>query len=597
MDFLKYNEIPAANSGEKGTLYCLDLPALLDEFKNDSVLQYDFMRFTACLQGLLNRENPTLFVDYVEDTDRFWFNYLRQPEKQLFGFQCRPIATVDDFFQTFSTQICSCGLLVWDAAVYATANVAVSVCSVEGYLPVRGSSPILRLVQEKTGASVRMDLTGKFTGTGVIPDTKRPSSGSKKCDAYLWAMELYLDRLSDCLLANIPDAMPWDLDKEPAFPDLQNTAMMNLDYYTSKKVFLFDLSPWGDEVPNDDPEQPLGCDKATFLELLQRMYDRSGGQKIISVSGFVPWHLKYTTYKKNGRHHEVESEWQYVELLSAYNCILDADGIGFISLPNTSIYCRCTIQEKLKNNRPAEIAAYDPDKIYVLMYMGDYDSAVWTSRFSPKFWNDPAHGSVPLAWPFNPNLSDRVPMTFEYVYHYKTANDYFVGGDSGAGYLNPTLLCEPRKHSDNPSGMQVWIEHCLKYYQKLDLDITGFLLNGALPITEDVLKAYAEISPAGNGIHHYKPEEITMYQDVPFVTAETLIAGQDGDPEGTLDRTLQLIQDANGRKFFILRSVLCSPGFMKNLVEGMKERNPAIEVVDPYTFFHHVCTAHLKDGK
>ena len=47
---------------------------------------------------------------------------------------------------------------------------------------------------------------------------------------------------------------------------------------------------------------------------------------------------------------------------------------------------------------------------------------------------------MPIAWAFNPNLSDRVPYVFDHIYKTKTSNDWFIAGDSGAGYLNPTLL-------------------------------------------------------------------------------------------------------------------------------------------------------------
>ena len=216
--------------------------------------------------------------------------------------------------------------------------------------------------------------------------------------------------------------------------------------------------------------------------------------------------------------------------------------------------------------------------------MGDYDSAVWTARFLPKWWTDPCHGSRPLAWPFNPNLSDRVPMVFEYAYEYKKDNDFFTGGDSGAGYLNPTLLLEPRKHSDNPSGMQLWIEHNKKYYQKMDLDITGFLLNGALPIDDRVLDAYCEISPAGTGIHNYANCKI-LHKNGVFFDVATFIAGQDGDPDGVYARTMERIHAVDAPQFHALRSVLCSPTYMENLISRMQESDPDIEVVDPYTFF------------
>jgi len=52
-----------------------------------------------------------------------------------------------------------------------------------------------------------------------------------------------------------------------------------------------------------------------------------------------------------------------------------------------------------------------------------------------------------MGWAFNPNLSLRFPIMFPYVYNTRTGNDFFIAGDSGAGYVNPTQLLVPRNSS------------------------------------------------------------------------------------------------------------------------------------------------------
>ena len=53
--------------------------------------------------------------------------------------------------------------------------------------------------------------------------------------------------------------------------------------------------------------------------------------------------------------------------------------------------CRC--------RRPSPPAGgYDPEKTYVLFYVGDYDSAAWTARFIPRWAADPLLGKNPLMW-------------------------------------------------------------------------------------------------------------------------------------------------------------------------------------------------------
>jgi hypothetical protein len=54
--------------------------------------------------------------------------------------------------------------------------------------------------------------------------------------------------------------------------------------------------------------------------------------------------------------------------------------------------------------------------------------------------DDPKRGQVPIGWAIDSELSMRFPVIYKHLYETKTPNDYFISGDSGAGYLNPTLL-------------------------------------------------------------------------------------------------------------------------------------------------------------
>ena len=104
-------------------------------------------------------------------------------------------------------------------------------------------------------------------------------------------------------------------------------------------------------------------------------------------------------------------------------------------------------------------------------------------------------------WAFNPNLSDRVPMIFEYVYENKTELDYFLTGDSGAGYVMPTML----------SDMNLWLDYNRPYLDKFDMDIVGFIINSK-PLTMREMEAYAEIFPHG-AFHNDSSKYLTILND------------------------------------------------------------------------------------
>ena len=79
-----------------------------------------------------------------------------------------------------------------------------------------------------------------------------------------------------------------------AYPDMMNTMLPNSDYYIANKAFFWDLSPDDAIAPIDDRTQPVGTDVATLKTLLKAQSDRAG-DTIFTVSGFVPWWLKYTS--------------------------------------------------------------------------------------------------------------------------------------------------------------------------------------------------------------------------------------------------------------------------------------------------------------
>lgn len=51
-------------------------------------------------------------------------------------------------------------------------------------------------------------------------------------------------------------------------------------------------------------------------------------------------------------------------------------------------------------------------------YVGDYDSSAWIYSQLLQNYNDSARGGVPLGWAVNPNLKERFPVIFKFLYDY-----------------------------------------------------------------------------------------------------------------------------------------------------------------------------------
>jgi len=189
-----------------------------------------------------------------------------------------------------------------------------------------------------------------------------------------------------------------------------------------------------------------------------------------------------------------------------------------------------------------------------------------------------------LGWAFNPNLSDRFGPGMVYVRRKKFPNDYFVGGDSGAGYVNPGNLPEPRRWSDLPSGLEIWTEHCKKYFKRWDISITGFIIDGYAPHTGDKVEdASAQFSSNGIGLHFWS-NGWGVHKGMPYIRCEEAI--QYHTPEESASLLLRFV-GSKKPDFLYFRTILMTPCEHKRLFELVKAspKGKDMEFVDPYTLF------------
>lgn len=595
-----------ARSAEPKTLYTYDLTYALKPAPSDTgwpAKTWDQMHFVSSVQGIVNRKAPRLYVFLVGDgtadgaTDRHWLDHLRRPGEWWADYRLQALPDLDGLVKQFRSDIK--GLVVYDGEVASTSNVASTAAGVEDLACVRydrsPDSLYHRLAIDPKGPRlpvrlrlVNRDGTSMFTGKGLIPGSKTPSTGSAKCDAYIWAKERYLD-MGRCN----PAKMGYYLDaywiKHPG-GYVPNNTLSNHDYFIANKGFLFDLSPWDDEAPVDDPNQPIGTDTATLKAILLSAYTRLKGESMIHVGGFLPWGWKYTNYGSAGSKHDgVLGEWRYAEILSCFNAYMDADALGYSALANASAFQHYRLKNRypLKSPTVADLKAKGyitadgkvAPKRYVTLYAGDYDSAAWLYQRLPSTWDDPARGQVPIAWGFNPNLAERFPVGMAYTRATATPNDFFVTGDSGAGYLNPHLLMEPRKHSGLPSGLDAWSKHCEKWYKQWGLSITGFIIEGDATKTPDAVKeAYKRFSPAGLIVQ--EPGAMGVHDGLPYTGMCWYLPSL-----ADSIRLMPIAMEGPRPMFRAVRTVLWSASDHKKLVDGVRAdpRGKDIEFVDPYT--------------
>jgi hypothetical protein len=597
--------VSGASAKPVGRIYTFDAMPLRrsDLHRNSNASQvWDTLHVLAALQGLINRNSPQLYLFYCAgfgvDTDRFWFDWLRGEDGWLQASGVKSVRDLRDAvtsFRDFYT-----GLVVYDPAVAATSNLASTAAGCDWLLPVRydpAAGSVFTLLTKELNIPVKLSFVGadgssKFTGQGMIPDTGEASSGSAKVDAYRWAIQKFIvsGKCDPRYAAYYIDTF-WLHAPYRGAPDLHT--LSNHDYFISRKAFFFDLSPWADETPNDDPQQPLGADRKAFLEVLRALYDRSGGG-ILKVGGFPPWPFKYTDAEGvGGKHGGVPTEWEFGRLISQYNGYMEADAASFSAMANASFYQHYPLAARYKqpNKRPTigdwKSRGYVTadgkvaPRLFVGHYVGDYDAPSWFYKAVPAFFSDPARGKVPLGWAFDPNLCDRAPHVFAYVYRHASHNDFFIAGDSGAGYLNPRALTV-RPESQLPSGLDAWAEHCRRYYERFGITITGFMLDGSAGHSTDFeFAAYHRFSSDGLGTH---------FEVGPAMHADTATCGESDMPENIEDAAALIAREAESGKepmFIWKRSILRRPAWYAELSRLLETKyaSAQIEVVDPYTFF------------
>jgi hypothetical protein len=562
---------------------------------------WDTVHAVSALQGLANRNAPQFYIFYCSefgvDTDQFWFDWYRGEDGWLKNSTLQPLKSIQEAVTQFRSVVK--GLVVYDPNVPATSNLASTAAGCDDLIPVRydpAPGTVYDLLVREMKLPVRLwlvnpDGTSKFTGHGDIPDGVGPSSGSAKVDCYRWALKNLLPRCGKGIAAYYIDSY-WL--KHPRRADPTMHTLSNHDYFIARKAFFFDLAPWGDEKPNDDPGSPTGLEKKAFLEVMEAISKYSDRQ-ILRVGGFPPWPFKYTKQSEPPAGHDgVETEWEFGRLISQFNGYMEADAAGLSAMANASFSTAYPLPARLPQPNPKP----GPDqwkkrgylaedggvaaRFYVGHYVGDYDSPAWLYKAVPVFFRDPARGGAPMGWAFDPNLIDRAPQAFAYAYRHATTNDFFIAGDSGAGYLNPRSLTV-RPESGLPSGLEAWGKHCARYYDRLGMSITGFMIDGSGGAsTETEFQAYQRFSPDGAGTH---------FERSPRVFAGMATFPEEDLPED-IDKAAAVLAAAARKNsghpgFFWARSILKTPKWYVDLGHRLAQSYPdlKIEVVDPYTFF------------
>ncbi|KKL20530.1 hypothetical protein LCGC14_2454530, partial [marine sediment metagenome] len=132
---------------------------------------YDEAVTVACLQGIINRDAPRVYVLSRKDNrPQYWMKVLSGEGRWLHGKTLNPLADLDSLVQMARPQLK--GAIIWDPDVPASINVATTMAGVEDAVVL--SPEYAEKYLERWNLPVLDDLRDRFTGE---------ETGSKKNDA------------------------------------------------------------------------------------------------------------------------------------------------------------------------------------------------------------------------------------------------------------------------------------------------------------------------------------------------------------------------------------------------------------------------------
>ena len=121
----------------------------------------------------------------------------------------------------------------------------------------------------------------------------------------------------------------------------------------------------------------------------------------------------------------------------------------------------------LKQKPQPPAPKYDPAKVYVAFALSDGDNlSTWRGVWRNIF-NDPLHGTFPVAYGLGPTLADVAPPMAQWYYDHSAPTDEFICDVSGAGYIYPQDWAANLKN--RPAAYASYYNWTQRYMTRLDI--------------------------------------------------------------------------------------------------------------------------------
>lgn len=388
----------------------------------------------AALQGLVNRDQPRLFLDYgiyddpsarrtneVFMDDEIWYGKYRamlgnQDQHNLdyyiheHGVRVQPAKNLEEMILKYRHLLQGC--VAWDATLPDTVNIALMLAAQESLLPVESGSLDWAL---GLGLQVKHDLRNRW---------------KDRVDLYRWA---FTNLFPLCKPGEIACIEPgW---QRPEF----------IDYVVQNRLFVYSLSSQqkglGSTLLLLLAFGPAWLRELLFALRLDGPLSRwalkwlGNHSPEIELNNRIQQSVRSSTYPTIfGWHTQRDDELAFMLELSANGLRLVPSHLA----GNFSFHARvkplgaADIQTKA-------LPELDPQGVYLTFTLSDGDQLMMMSTGELGNWYSPNRGKVPFNWEVQPLLSEMAPALLEKYQRSASSTDCLIAGPSGAGYIIPPL--------------------------------------------------------------------------------------------------------------------------------------------------------------
>ncbi len=427
-----------------------------------------------CLQGLVNRSQPRLFL--IQDRyDDLWLDWLKE-RGDIDSIQSVEIGELIERFLGAAT----C-MYVTDPAIPASVNVATMLAAVHD------------------GIAVTPELAAMFRlPKGAYPDSYKRGADlrvmhwKKDVEAYRWAFNSIGDQLTKRAVAVL----------DPA-----TTAIR--DYFVEFKVPILWISNPNDQAAS---HQSFSEERDFVREIFMRWPPN------IPCMG---WPLD-----KLGI-----GEWEGVRLASEcakFEVCSGNDGYS-PTVGNLSVHSGTNATLRQRAAPPAPTLEHD--KVYFAFTRSDGDGLNFQRHYYRKLFDDPEHGNTPMGWQIGASAVDFNPAIVDYYYKHAKPGDCFINALTGVGYIHEDSYADNYPADQRERIWQEYIAMSTEYRARIDAS----LMSTFAEMEPDRLARFAAIHGIEGIFANYGTTTLTtLDNEVSLVSGKPVFRAISG---GTTDYT------------------------------------------------------------